>query len=245
MDVQQKVNLINSIARATDQELEHLGEKHSCIYASAVLLEVLKVKGFADAYPLTVKPVVLNPPFVERLKTQPFPDDPETQAKWAQDGCCMINIGGGNAVSTDRQWAGHLVVTLPNFFDDRHAICDLTITQASKPEWGINLVPTFVRVPASFVNGETEFKAPVNGSFIVYKAFPEDHSFESASVWTNQTYRDLAVKNILARLNAEQIPTSTQMSSRQNTHLEIKRKIGRNEPCPCGSGKKYKHCHGT
>ena len=23
-----------------------------------------------------------------------------------------------------------------------------------------------------------------------------------------------------------------------------KRKIGRNEPCPCGSGKKYKHCCG-
>mgnify|MGYP000544287138 FL=1 len=21
-------------------------------------------------------------------------------------------------------------------------------------------------------------------------------------------------------------------------------KIGRNEPCPCGSGKKFKHCHG-
>jgi preprotein translocase subunit SecA len=23
------------------------------------------------------------------------------------------------------------------------------------------------------------------------------------------------------------------------------RKVGRNEPCPCGSGKKYKHCHGA
>jgi len=23
------------------------------------------------------------------------------------------------------------------------------------------------------------------------------------------------------------------------------RKVGRNEPCPCGSGKKFKHCHGT
>ncbi len=22
------------------------------------------------------------------------------------------------------------------------------------------------------------------------------------------------------------------------------RKVGRNEPCPCGSGRKYKHCHG-
>ncbi|MFL6648701.1 MAG: SEC-C metal-binding domain-containing protein, partial [Sulfurifustaceae bacterium] len=21
-------------------------------------------------------------------------------------------------------------------------------------------------------------------------------------------------------------------------------KVGRNQPCPCGSGKKYKHCHG-
>jgi hypothetical protein len=23
------------------------------------------------------------------------------------------------------------------------------------------------------------------------------------------------------------------------------RKVGRNEPCPCGSGKKYEHCHGA
>ena len=23
------------------------------------------------------------------------------------------------------------------------------------------------------------------------------------------------------------------------------RKVGRNEPCPCGSGKKFKQCHGS
>ena len=23
------------------------------------------------------------------------------------------------------------------------------------------------------------------------------------------------------------------------------KKVGRNEPCPCNSGKKYKHCHGS
>jgi preprotein translocase subunit SecA len=27
-------------------------------------------------------------------------------------------------------------------------------------------------------------------------------------------------------------------------YVRQERKIGRNEPCPCGSGKKYKHCHG-
>jgi preprotein translocase subunit SecA len=26
--------------------------------------------------------------------------------------------------------------------------------------------------------------------------------------------------------------------------ITVAPKIGRNEPCPCGSGKKYKHCHG-
>ncbi len=26
--------------------------------------------------------------------------------------------------------------------------------------------------------------------------------------------------------------------------VKVAPKIGRNEPCPCGSGKKYKHCHG-
>jgi preprotein translocase subunit SecA len=29
------------------------------------------------------------------------------------------------------------------------------------------------------------------------------------------------------------------------TVVRGERKVGRNEPCPCGSGRKYKHCHGT
>ena len=26
--------------------------------------------------------------------------------------------------------------------------------------------------------------------------------------------------------------------------IRVDKSVGRNEPCPCGSGKKYKHCHG-
>jgi preprotein translocase subunit SecA len=26
--------------------------------------------------------------------------------------------------------------------------------------------------------------------------------------------------------------------------VRAENKVGRNAPCPCGSGKKYKHCHG-
>jgi preprotein translocase subunit SecA len=38
--------------------------------------------------------------------------------------------------------------------------------------------------------------------------------------------------------------------SAQGAHIEKKErkedgtKVGRNDPCPCGSGKKYKKCHG-
>ncbi|MEO6186021.1 MAG: SEC-C metal-binding domain-containing protein, partial [Steroidobacteraceae bacterium] len=30
----------------------------------------------------------------------------------------------------------------------------------------------------------------------------------------------------------------------QGTFVRGERKVGRNEPCPCGSGRKYKQCHG-
>ena len=33
-------------------------------------------------------------------------------------------------------------------------------------------------------------------------------------------------------------------ASRQPAAMPANRKVSRNEPCPCGSGKKYKHCHG-
>jgi preprotein translocase subunit SecA len=35
-----------------------------------------------------------------------------------------------------------------------------------------------------------------------------------------------------------------QESSELEPFVRGHRKIGRNEPCPCGSGKKYKQCHG-
>ena len=33
-------------------------------------------------------------------------------------------------------------------------------------------------------------------------------------------------------------------AAKPETFVRQERKVGRNEACPCGSGKKYKHCHG-
>ncbi len=36
----------------------------------------------------------------------------------------------------------------------------------------------------------------------------------------------------------------SQEADRDDAGRRACRSVGRNEPCPCGSGKKYKHCHG-
>jgi preprotein translocase subunit SecA len=37
---------------------------------------------------------------------------------------------------------------------------------------------------------------------------------------------------------------SPEQRQQQMAPVRVEKKVGRNDPCPCGSGKKYKHCHG-
>ncbi len=37
---------------------------------------------------------------------------------------------------------------------------------------------------------------------------------------------------------------SPEQKQKQMAPVRVEKKVGRNDPCPCGSGKKYKHCHG-
>ncbi|MCU0458649.1 MAG: preprotein translocase subunit SecA [Bacteroidales bacterium] len=37
---------------------------------------------------------------------------------------------------------------------------------------------------------------------------------------------------------------SPEQRQKQMAPVRVEKKVGRNDPCPCGSGKKYKHCHG-
>jgi preprotein translocase subunit SecA len=39
-------------------------------------------------------------------------------------------------------------------------------------------------------------------------------------------------------------PADDEQAVRPETFVRGERKVGRNEPCPCGSGKKFKQCHG-
>ena len=43
---------------------------------------------------------------------------------------------------------------------------------------------------------------------------------------------------------AKEVETVNPDDGKQKPYVRKKEKVGRNDPCPCGSGKKYKNCHG-
>jgi len=49
----------------------------------------------------------------------------------------------------------------------------------------------------------------------------------------------------LDQKNQQEVDKASIDSQSQDNQNSQQRKIGRNESCPCGSGKKYKHCHGV
>jgi len=40
-------------------------------------------------------------------------------------------------------------------------------------------------------------------------------------------------------------PSGSSPDKKQVQPVRVDKKVGRNDPCPCGSGKKYKNCHGV
>ena len=55
----------------------------------------------------------------------------------------------------------------------------------------------------------------------------------------NVQYQHAGYEEALAGAGADAAP-----ASKPAPFVRQMGKIGRNDPCPCGSGKKYKHCHG-
>ncbi|MBQ8995489.1 MAG: preprotein translocase subunit SecA [Oscillospiraceae bacterium] len=59
-----------------------------------------------------------------------------------------------------------------------------------------------------------------------------------------QTAKKVLISTIVPRKQTETNEKEAQNAGNAKRTIVKKGKIGRNDPCPCGSGKKYKNCHG-
>jgi len=72
-------------------------------------------------------------------------------------------------------------------------------------------------------------------------------SREEAQVIEEQRREAEAKANIQyqhAQVNSDGEEEKPEAPEVDDTFVRQDKKVGRNDPCPCGSGKKYKHCHG-
>jgi preprotein translocase subunit SecA len=66
------------------------------------------------------------------------------------------------------------------------------------------------------------------------------HAVEEAPPVSNVRYQHADYEEALAMADAEQGGAT----AAAQPFVRAGDKVGRNDPCPCGSGKKYKQCHG-
>jgi preprotein translocase subunit SecA len=65
-----------------------------------------------------------------------------------------------------------------------------------------------------------------------------------------EAQRQAQAEEAARRAQAQHASAENQLSDGEESEeghqpvVRDERKVGRNEPCPCGSGKKYKQCHG-
>ncbi|GBU11876.1 preprotein translocase subunit [Enterobacterales bacterium] len=96
-------------------------------------------------------------------------------------------------------------------------------------------------------------------SFAMFASMLESLKYEVVSVLSKVQVRmpeEVEAMEEQRREEAERLARQQQLSHQDQTSFEVEeaerlasssqgdRKVGRNDPCPCGSGKKYKQCHG-
>ena len=59
-----------------------------------------------------------------------------------------------------------------------------------------------------------------------------------------QPQRAVRPKTDMSRYQARHSDLTTNGEQKTNAPVKVDKQVGRNDPCPCGSGKKYKQCHG-
>ncbi len=71
-----------------------------------------------------------------------------------------------------------------------------------------------------------------------------EYKKEAYSLFENLLFK-LKSDLVTVLLNLEVVQQNSGKDENDTTKDVSFKKIGRNEPCPCNSGKKYKHCHGS
>jgi len=197
------IEKLGEISDAVIRELHRWDAEHSCIKGAALLTQVMHRMGHSAAYLLTVGVTIANPAHKQWVDEHGNPHDDLSWKGYMEAGGFITQIGKG-AGSTEQlppdQWEGHLAVALPDAIQDRPILLDPTIIQANKLGKGINLPPLLWMVSDEFLAGHCPIARFVNGCYVRYEAYPDDHSYNDHGDVMAIIGLDEAVSHVVGRL---------------------------------------------
>jgi hypothetical protein len=124
--------------------------------------------------------------------------------------------------------------TLPRLTAQNLADADTVVTQALSAIEGLADKPAHERVAAAL----TETQPQIYAKLVALLA--EDVKEAAMTAETAATI----IKPTEVVVEAFDAALSGRRAGERQGTIVVDAKVGRNEPCPCGSGKKYKKCHG-
>jgi uncharacterized protein len=206
-----------------------------------------------------VQPILIEPatwlPHVFDFESQPLPDDVDAQWLARTESLILRRHAALNRAMVEDGWFDPLILE----FDDEHPLQPPAdggpdpmegsganpISQALMP-W----VAGFQHATLCFPDlAELPDDAVMSALARLYRHLPAETDEEREVVATLEREHPLATLDEAIEELVLTVADLSDLTSDSRYKVDtVKRdtpKVGRNDPCPCGSGKKYKHCHGA
>jgi uncharacterized protein len=204
-----------------------------------------------------VQPILVEPaawlPYVFDFEGQPLPDDVDPQWLARTRALILRRHAALNRAMVEDGWFDPLILE----FDDEHPrlpppdggpdpLADLSpVSQALMP-W----VAGFQHATLCFPDlAEMPDDAVMTSLARLFRHLPAETAEEREIVATLDRETPLAtldegIEELVVTV-ADLCDLTSELRYKVDTVKRDTPKVGRNDPCPCGSGKKYKHCHGA
>jgi uncharacterized protein len=206
---------------------------------------------------ILVQPVLLEPavwlPFVFDFDGQPLPDDVDTAWRDRVSALVVRRYNALNHAIVEDGWFNPLVLE----FDEEHPREPVPEGEvdplAGLPEVSQPLMPWvagFQHAALSFPDlSEMPDDAVMSALARLYRHLPTETDEEREVVAVLDKEFPLATLDDAIEELVVTVADLSDLTRDQRYHVEQVRrdtpKVGRNDPCPCGSGKKFKQCHGA
>jgi len=232
----------------TDAEFAELDELLAATPEPLEPCDAVMLDGFLCG--VLVQPVLIEPdawlPHVFDFEGQPLPDD--VDAAWLERTRTLIlrrHAALTRAMAEDG-WFDPLILEFEEGEDPPEAMAGVSpVSQALMP-W----VAGFHHAMLCFPDlAEMPDDAVMAALARLYRHLPAETDEEREVVATLDREQPLAtlddaIEDLIVTV-ADLSDLTSELRFKVDTVKRDTPKVGRNEPCPCGSGKKYKHCHGA